>query len=63
MAEARTGDRIVVAAAKTAPSRRGTVVERAGRMLVVDWDDGRRSTFFPASGSVSVEGAEGSGAS
>ena len=52
---ANVGDRIAVAASKGAPSRRGTVVERIGRMLVVDWDDGRRSSFYPAPGSVTVE--------
>lgn len=51
------GDRIAVAASKGAPSRRGTVVECAGPMLVVDWDDGHRSSFFPAPGSVTVEQA------
>ncbi len=51
------GDRIAVVASKGAPSRRGTVVERSGRMLVVDWDDGHRSSFYPAPGSVTVEQA------
>ena len=49
------GDRIVAAASKDAPSRRGTVVDRVGEMLVVDWDDGRRTTFYPAPGAVAVE--------
>lgn len=49
------GDRIAVAAAKGAPSKRGTVVAKAGSMLVVEWDDGRRTTFSPAPGSVTVE--------
>jgi hypothetical protein len=49
------GDRIAVAAAKGAPSKRGTVVDRIGTMLVVDWDDGRRSSFYPAPGAVTVE--------
>jgi len=51
---AKVGDRIAVAARKSAPSRRGTVADVVGTMLVVDWDDGRRSTFFPAPGSVTV---------
>lgn len=51
----KPGDRIVVAAAKTAPARRGTVVEQVGAMLVVDWDDGRRSGFIPAPGAVTVQ--------
>lgn len=52
---ANVGDRIAVAAAKGAPSKRGTVVDKVGGMLVVQWDDGRRSTFCPAPGSVTVE--------
>jgi hypothetical protein len=52
---ANVGDRIAVAAAKGAPSKRGTVVDKVGGMLVVEWDDGRRSTFSPAPGSVTVE--------
>lgn len=51
---AKVGDRIAVAARKSAPSRRGTVADVVGTMLVVDWDDGRRSSFFPAPGSVTV---------
>lgn len=50
----QVGDRIAVAARKTAPSRRGTVADVVGTMLIVDWDDGRRSTFYPAPGSLSV---------
>lgn len=50
----KVGDRIAVAARKSAPSRRGTVADVVDRMLIVDWDDGRRSTFFPAPGSVTV---------
>lgn len=49
------GDRIAVAAGKGAPSKRGTVVDLVGGMLVVDWDDGRRTSFHPAPGSVTVE--------
>lgn len=49
------GDRIAVAASKGAPSKRGTVVDCVGRMLVVEWDDGRRTSFYPAPGSVTVE--------
>lgn len=51
---AKVGDRIAVAARKSAPSRRGTVKDVVGTMLVVEWDDGRTSTFFPAPGSVTV---------
>jgi len=54
----KIGDRIAVAARKSAPSRRGTVADAVGTMLVVDWDDGRRSTFYPAPGSVTVLPAE-----
>ncbi len=53
----KPGDRIVVAAAKHAPSRHGTVVECDGNRLVVDWDDGHRSSIFPAPGAVTVEGS------
>lgn len=53
---AEQGDRIAVAAGRGAPSRRGTVLDRAGRMLVVEWDDGHRSSYFPAPGAVTVEG-------
>ncbi len=56
------GDRIAVAAAKGAPARHGTVVEQVGRMLVVDWDDGRRSGFIPAPGAVSVQRPTGGAA-
>jgi hypothetical protein len=52
---ANVGYRNAVAAAKGAPSKRGTVVDKVGGMLVVEWDDGRRSTFSPAPGSVTVE--------
>lgn len=55
MTTASAGDRIAVAASKGAPSKRATVVDRIGSMLIVEWDDGRRSTFHPAPGSVSVE--------
>ena len=58
---ANIGDRIVVAAAKGAPSKRGTVVDKAGSMLTVEWDDGHRSSFNPAPGSVWVEPSAGSG--
>lgn len=51
---ANVGDRIAVAARKSAPSRRGTVVERVGRKLVVEWDDGSRSSLYPAPASVTV---------
>lgn len=51
---ANVGDRIAVAARKSAPSRRGTVVDRVGTMLVVEWDDGTRSSYYPAPGSVTV---------
>jgi hypothetical protein len=50
----KVGDRIAVAARRSAPSRRGTVADVVGTMLVVDWDDGRRSTFYPAPGSVTT---------
>lgn len=49
------GDRIEVAAAKGAPSKRGTVVARSGTMLTVEWDDGHRSSFCPAPGGVTVD--------
>jgi hypothetical protein len=52
---AETGDRIVVAAAKGAPSKRGTVVAKVGTMLTVEWEDGHSSSFTPAPGSVWVE--------
>lgn len=58
---AKMGDRIAVAARKSAPSRRGTVLDVIGTMLVVEWDDGRRSSFFPAPGSVTVLPPEGGG--
>lgn len=51
---ATVGDRIAVAARKHAPSRRGIVVECVGTMLVVEWDDGSRSSYYPAPGSVTV---------
>lgn len=51
---ANIGDRIAAAARKSAPSRRGTVVSRVGSMLVVEWDDGTRSSYYPAQGSVTV---------
>lgn len=50
----KIGDRIAVAARKTAPSRRGTIRDVSGAMLTVEWDDGRTSTFFPAPGSMTV---------
>jgi hypothetical protein len=55
---AEVGDRIVVSAAKGAPSRRGRVIAVAGSMLTVEWDDGRMSSFFPAPGSLVVEGSD-----
>jgi Domain of unknown function (DUF1918) len=55
---AKVGDRIVVSAAKGAPSRRGRVIAVAGSMLTVEWDDGRMSSFFPAPGSLVVEGSD-----
>jgi hypothetical protein len=56
---AKIGDRIAVAARKSAPSRRGTVKDVKGTMLTVEWDDGRTSTFFPAPGSVTVVPPDG----
>jgi hypothetical protein len=55
---AEIGDRVVVAAAKGAPSKRGTVVAKTGSMLTVEWRDGHTSSFTPAPGSVWVEDAE-----
>ena len=55
------GDHIEVAAAKTAPSKRGTVVGKSGTMLTVEWDDGHRSTFVPAPGALTVSGGTASG--
>ena len=52
---ADVGDRIEVAAAKGAPSKHGSVVDKSGTMLTVEWDDGHRSTFCPAPGSVTRE--------
>ena len=61
MAEVR--DRIEVAAAKGAPSKRGVVVAKSGSMLAVEWDNHRRSSFYPAPGAVTVrKDAVGSGA-
>lgn len=50
------GDRIMVVAGKGAPGRRGEVVGKQGSMLTVQWVDGTRSSFYPAPGSVHVEG-------
>ena len=58
---AEVGDRIVVAAAKGAPSKRATVVAKSGSMLTVEWEDGHRSAFYPAPGSVSVESRAAAG--
>ena len=55
---AEIGDRVVVAAAKGAPSKRGTVVAKTGSMLTLEWQDGHTSSFTPAPGSVWVEGAD-----
>ena len=52
---ADVGDRIEVAAAKGAPSKHGSVVDKSGSMLTVQWDDGHRSTFCPAPGAVTLE--------
>jgi hypothetical protein len=52
---ADVGERIEVAAAKTAPSKHGKVVAKTGAMLTVDWDDGHRSSFTPAPGAVWVQ--------
>jgi hypothetical protein len=49
------GERIEVAAAKTAPTKRGKVVAKEGAILTVEWDDGHRSSFSPAPGAVRVE--------
>jgi hypothetical protein len=57
---AEIGDRIVVAAAKGAPSKRGTVVAKGVTMLTVEWEDGHSSSFTPAPGSVWVDEAESS---
>jgi hypothetical protein len=51
----KAGDRIAVLAGKGAPARHGKVLDEVGRMLVVEWDDGHRSSFFPAPGGVVVE--------
>lgn len=51
---AEVGDRIEVAAAKGAPSKRGAVVGKSGSMLMVEWEDGHRSSFTPAPGAVAV---------
>jgi hypothetical protein len=51
---ADVGDHIEVAAAKGAPSKHGVVLAKTGSMLTIEWDDGRRSSFFPAPGAVSV---------
>jgi hypothetical protein len=48
------GDRIEVAAAKAAPSKRGTVVGKSGTMLTVEWEDGHKSTFCPAPGALTI---------
>jgi Domain of unknown function (DUF1918) len=55
---AEIGDRIVVAAAKGAPSKRGTVTAKVGTMLTVEWEDGHSSSFTPAPGSAWVEEAD-----
>jgi hypothetical protein len=34
------------------------VIAVAGSMLTVEWDDGRMSSFFPAPGSLVVEGSD-----
>ena len=55
---AEIGDRVMVAAAKGAPCRRGTVVAKTGSMLTLEWQDGHTSSFTPAPGSVWVEDVE-----
>jgi hypothetical protein len=57
---AEVGDRIMVAAAKGAPSKKGAVVAKSGSMLTVEWDDGHQSFFYPAPGSVTVNTAASS---
>jgi hypothetical protein len=57
---AEIGDRVVVAAAKGAPSKRGMVVAKTGSMLTLEWQDGHTSSFTPAPGSVWVENADAS---
>ena len=52
---AEVGDVILVTAAKGAPSKRGRVIDKAGQMLTVAWDDGHESEFTPPPGSISVE--------
>ena len=52
---AEKGDRIVVAAAKGAPCKKGTVVAKSGSMLTVEWEDGHTSSFTPGPGAVWVE--------
>ena len=53
---ADVGDRISVVAAKGAPARQGRVVARDGSMLTVEWDDHHQSSFYPAPGSVLIQG-------
>jgi len=50
---AHVGGGIAVAGHTSAPGRRGSVVDRAG-MLVIETDDGSGSSLYPAPGSVTV---------
>jgi hypothetical protein len=55
MADAKPGDRVLLASRKVGqPPRSGTVQEVRRSMLTVQWDNGERTTFTPTSGSLAV---------
>ena len=60
----KVGDRVIVQGVKIGnPSREGTCIGIAGKLINVRWSDGTTSLFTPGAGSVSFEPGNGKAAS